>query len=183
MKDLESGTREYNRKEIIEGFKWREGLIPLRLSLHAKRRIGERMLGEFVIVPTMCRITPKNVCSGRSKDGKRLLSIKVRLEYTRDKWLFLVICPDSGVVKTLYLNYKDAKKEKASSQRQGVEEGCCVEEEIGIEGRAFEGTFDSLGAAMELFPGDMEGEKETRWQKLFRNIGRILREGASLLPF
>lgn len=181
MRDLDMYTKEYNRREVISNFKWRKGLIPLRLSNHAKRRVEERILGEFVIVPTVCRITENNICSGRSKDGKKLISVKIRLEYTKDKWLYLVVCPDSGVVKTLFLNYKDAKKEKASRERQGIEEECC--EEIGVEQKQFEGRFDVFGATMELIPRDMGGEKETRWEKLFRNIRRILRKGASFIPF
>ena len=182
MRDLDMSTKEYSKREVISNFKWRKGLIPLRLSNHAKRRVEERILGEFVIVPTVCRITENNICSGRSKDGKKLISVKIRLEYTKDKWLYLVVCPDSGVVKTLFLNYKDAKKEKASKERQGIEKGCCVKEKA-TEGNFEIKGFDSLGAAMELIPGDMEGEKETRRQKLFRNIRRILREGASFIPF
>lgn len=85
------------RKEIIDGgFRWREGLIKLSLSKHAKRRTEERVEGEFPIIPTVCRITKGNICSGRTKDGKTLNSVKVRLEYKRDKWMFLVICPWSG---------------------------------------------------------------------------------------
>jgi len=127
---MDTYTKNYSRKEVIEKFRWREGLISLQLSKHCLRRIEERVDGEFPIVPTMVRITKDNICSGRSQDGKKLSSVKIRLDYKRDKWMFLVICPFSGVVKTLYINYKDAKKEKAARERQGIKEdtACCEEE-------------------------------------------------------
>ena len=142
-------TKGYNlsRKEILNGgYKWREGLITLKLSKHAQRRVEERILGELVIVPSMCRITKENLCSGRSGDGKSLTSVKIRLNYKKDQWMFLVICPWTGVVKTLYINYKNAKKEREARERQGIKEGeCCVEEEYyeevegpGIEPRKWE---------------------------------------------
>ena len=125
---MDTYTKNYSRKEVIEKFRWREGLIPLSLSKHAQRRIEERVDGEFPIVPTMCRITRENICSGRSKDGQRLSSVKIRLDYKKDKWMFLVICPSSGVVKTLYINFKDAKKERALKKKYEIKEECCIEE-------------------------------------------------------
>jgi len=124
---LEEHTQGYklSRKEIIDKYRWREGLIPLSLSKHAKRRVEERVDGEFPIVPTMVRITEKNICSGRSDNGKKLSSVKIRLDYKNDKWMYLVICPNSGVVKTLYINYKDAKK-NAFTKGQVIET-CCEE--------------------------------------------------------
>ncbi len=123
-------SRNLNRKEVLEGgYEYRTGLIPLILSKHAIRRIAERIDGEFIIVPSVARITKENICSGRTKDGKFLTNIKIRLDYKRDKWMYLVICPSSGVVKTLYINYKDAKKENEARERQGIEEeqACCEE--------------------------------------------------------
>lgn len=137
-------TKGYNlsRKEILNGgYKWREGLITLKLSKHAQRRVEERILGELVIVPSMCRITKENLCSGRSGDGKSLTSVKIRLNYKKDQWMFLVICPWTGVVKTLYINYKNAKKEREARERQGIKEGeCCVEEEYHEEKGEISGT-------------------------------------------
>lgn len=123
MENMDTYTKGYNipRKEVVERFKWREGLIPLSLSNHAQRRVKERMLGEFIIVPTMCRITKENICSGRSKDGKHLSSVKIRLEYKKDMWLYLVVCPGSGVVKTLFIN----AKKNTYKERE-----CCIEEDI-----------------------------------------------------
>ncbi len=116
------------RKDIIDGYKWREGLIPLSLSNHAKKRAEERVDGEFPIVPKIVRITKNNICSGRAR-GKKLTNIKIRLDYKNDKWMYLVICPNSGVVKTLYVNYKDAKKNTFKKKSYHVET-CCEEEDI-----------------------------------------------------
>lgn len=113
------------KEEILKGYKWRGGLIPLTLSKHAQRRVEERVDGEFPIVPTMLRITEKNICSGRA-NGKRLISVKVKIDYKTDKWMYLIVCPNSGVVKTLYINYKDAKKNTFKEGDKAVE-ACCEE--------------------------------------------------------
>lgn len=174
--DLVMDTKGYNltRKEIIDGYKWREGLIPLRLSKHAQRRIEERILGEFVIVPSICRITEGNICSGRSKDGKSLSSVKIRLDYKKDQWMYLVICPWTGVVKTLYINYKNAKKEREARERQGIKEReCCVEEGYYEEKGEISGT-DSFreagtGENVGILPVYME-EKTTFLRRIWSSL-------------
>lgn len=173
MKDLDVHTNGYKvtRKEILERFKWREGLIPLSLSKHAQRRVEERVDGEFPIVPTVVRITRNNICSGRAK-GKKLTSIKIRLEYKEDKWMYLVICPNSGVVKTLYINYKDAKK-NAPKERE-----CCVEEDYSEkqakDNEAIITKTGGEGFNEKILLGDLGGKKSW-WKELFRNIRRIFR--------
>lgn len=167
------GTK-LTRKEIINNWKWREGMIPLLLSNHAKRRVEERMLGEFIIVPTVCRITKNNICSGRTLDGKKLSNIKIRLEYTKDKWLYLVICPGNGVVKTLYINYKDDKKnapferDKTVKKGEGTEEECCEDEGAIITGTAGEGWNEGIVLR------DLEEERSS-----FRNFWGIFGKRAS----
>lgn len=161
------------RQEVLKGYKWKEGLINLSLSNHCRRRIEERVDGEFPIVPTMVRITEKNICSGRAK-GKKLTSVKIRLDYKSDKWMYLIICPWSGVVKTLYINYKDVKKNapfkglKASQE----EEVCCEEEAIKektqIQGDNFERE-RRAGENVQDVPRDM-GKTQGFWEKFFRSI-------------
>ena len=176
-------TKGYNlsRKEILNGgYKWREGLITLKLSKHAQRRVEERILGELVIVPSICRITKENICSGRSKDGKSLTSVKIRLDYKKDQWMYLVICPWTGIVKTLYINYKNAKKEREARERQGIKEGeCCIEEEYYEEKGEISGanSFREAGTGenVGILPRDM-GRKKNWGKKLFRNFWRIFRK-------
>lgn len=139
---METGIN-ISRKDILANYKWREGLIPLSLSKHAKRRVEERVDGEFPIVPTVVRITRNNICSGRGK-GKKLTSVKIRLDYKTDKWMYLVICPNSGVVKTLYINYKDAKKNPFKKDE------CCSEE-------------DSLKEETQVSGDNFEGERREGW--------------------
>jgi len=172
------------RKEILAGgYKWREGLIPLSLSLHAKRRIEERVDGEFPIVPKICRITKENICSGRTKDGKHLSSVKIRLDYKKDKWMFLVICPGSGIVKTLFINYKNAKREQTIKEREGItEEICCIEEETFTEAGEFGG--GGIDAFLYAKPMGSPAERETLlgmwwkdiWGKFIHILGPSSRE-------
>lgn len=173
--DLGTPTQSNNisRKEVLKAYKWREGLIPLSLSNHALRRIEERVDGEFPIIPTVVRITRNNICSGRSKDGKKLTSVKLRLDYKRDKWMYLVICPNSGVVKTLYINYKDAKKEAVSRKKQGIKEkeACCEEAYNGGDGTEQSGEPENEG----LLSGNMGREKISKWKQLLGNIRRLAR--------
>lgn len=172
-KDLDVPTNGYkvSRKEILAGFKWREGLIPLSLSKHAQRRVEERVDGEFPIVPTVVRITRNNICSGRAK-GKKLTSIKIRLEYKEDKWMYLVICPNSGVVKTLYINYKDAKKNTFAKGNEATTT-CCEEgdtptgensfKDVGILSE-FMGETPSRKTLLELWAANI-------WGKLISILG------------
>jgi len=178
--------RTISRKEILSGdYKWRGDLIPLVLSKHARRRVEERIDGEFIIVPSVARITKENICSGREKGGY-LTNVKIRLDYKRDKWMFLVICPATGVVKTLYINYKDAKKEEAARKKQGIEEGCCVEipyYEEENKGKAQDtGTIISpegrTGKTMEVFHANMGETQERGRETSFRNLWGILGSNA-----
>lgn len=164
------------RKEVIENYKWKEGLLDLRLSNHCRRRIEERVDGEFPIVPTMVRITEKNICSGRAK-GKKLTSVKIRLDYKADKWMYLIICPWSGVVKTLYINYKDVKK---NSPFKGLktsqeEEICCEEEAIKEKTQITGDNFERerrAGENVQDVSRNMVG-KAGWWTKLFRNLWKM----------
>lgn len=170
--DLDTHLKEYSRKEIIGGMKWRKGLIPLIMSEHAKRRISERILGEFMVVPSVIRITENNICSGKGRNGK-LSSIKIRLDYSKDKWMFIVVCPNSGVVKTLYINYKDAKKEKALRKEANEKENCCIEETENF--RTILPGEGGRNENEEILHGNMEGEGIPRWKTLLRNFWRTIR--------
>lgn len=98
------------RKDIIGKIKYREGLIPLSYSNHAKQRLRERVDGELIVAPTVVRVTENNLSSGETKDGHRLTEACIRLDYKKDKWMFLVVRLGSGLVKTLWINDKKARK-------------------------------------------------------------------------
>lgn len=113
---------QFSRSKILtEGIKWREGLIPLKHSKHSQERLKQRIKGEFVVCPTMVRITKDNIHSGVVKGGK-LSEVKLRLSYNWDTWLYIVIIVWTGTIKTLYLCSKigkgDVKKKALQEQME-----------------------------------------------------------------
>lgn len=99
-----------SRKEIVAGeYKWREGLIPLLYSKHANKRLEERVNGELVVFPTVVRITMDNLYNGSVRNEKILIEACVRIDYKRDKWMFIALNIRSGVVKSIWIDEKRTK--------------------------------------------------------------------------
>lgn len=98
------------RKDIVGKMKYRQGFIPLLYSQHAKERLQERVEGELIVAPTTVQITDRNIYSGETKDNKKLTQACIRLDYKKDKWMFLVVILGSGIVKSLWINDKKARK-------------------------------------------------------------------------
>lgn len=73
-------------------------LIPTK---HFISRLEERGLG-LSVIPTMVRVTPSNIHSGKTEDGKVLKSVVVRLKYSDSKYIFLCFNPRDGGLKTLW---------------------------------------------------------------------------------
>lgn len=115
------------RRDIIleRGLKWREGLIPLSYSKHAKKRLSERVDGELIVCPSVLRITQENLYNGsiNNENSKRLTEVCVRLKYKQDKWMFVALVVGNGVVKSIWIENKFKKNDRETDS---------LREEMGI---------------------------------------------------
>lgn len=59
----------------------------------------------------MVRVTKDNIHSGKTDDGKQLVSVVVRLNYNRTKFIFLAFNPYDGGLKTVWFRDKSKKHE------------------------------------------------------------------------
>lgn len=115
-----------NRNEIIsKKLKWREGLIPLSYSRHAKARLSERVDGELLVAPTVLRVTEDNLYNGSiiNTESTRLKEACVRLDYKQDKWMFVALVLGNGLVKSLWIESKFKKNDRKTEE---------LREEVGI---------------------------------------------------
>lgn len=104
------------RKEVLKGnYTYRKDLIPLKYSQHAQERLEERVEGELIVAPTMVRISNNNIYGGVKK-GKRLVEVVVRLDYKKDKWMFLAIVVAHGIVKTVWINDKRKRTNRKAEE-------------------------------------------------------------------
>ncbi len=98
--------RELTKREIIaEKLRYPSGFITLKPTKHCIERLQERGR-ELDFLPSIIKVTTKNMVSGKTKDNKRLCSVVVKVRYTCTKWLFLCFNPYDGGLKTVW--YKDA---------------------------------------------------------------------------
>lgn len=94
------------RQEILQGkYLYPEDFIPLRSTHHFEQRLKERSLS-LECIPTQVRITRNNIHSAKSKDGQKLSSVVVRIDYNSYKNLFLVFSPWDGALKSLWFKEK-----------------------------------------------------------------------------
>jgi len=106
---------ELTRTQILQGtFMYPDDLIKLIPTKHFASRLEERGLG-LTIVPTMVRVTPNNIHSGKTEDGKVLKSVVVRLKYSDSKYIFLAFNPFDGGLKTLWFR----ERGKYGNRRKG----------------------------------------------------------------
>jgi hypothetical protein len=133
-----------SKKEIIDQkLKYRSGPITLIYSKHAEERLKERFEGKFIVYPKMVQILPGMILSGTS-DGKNVVEIKLKLKYSKGKYLHLIMFPKSGLVKTIYINNPKANNEyakKKASEKSSIksQEECNKEES---KDKGGEGTTD-----------------------------------------
>lgn len=100
------------RQQILGGnFRYPQDLISLKVTKHFSQRLEERGVG-LECIPTLVRITKDNVHCAKSKDGVRLSSVVVRLEYTKTKHLFLAFSPWDGALKSLWFKEKGYAKQQ-----------------------------------------------------------------------
>lgn len=99
--------QELTRDQILKGIiQYPSNLIKLNTTNHFINRLEERGLG-LDCIPTMVRVTKDNIHSGKTKNGKTLKSVVVRLVYSPTKFIFLCFNPYDGFLKTLW--FKDRK--------------------------------------------------------------------------
>ena len=115
--------RVYKRELKNKKISYRKGLIPLTYSDHAKERLKERVNGELIVAPTVLRVTDQNIFSGELyKNSTKLKEVCVKLDYKHDKWMFIVVVLNNGVVKTIWINDKKRKiREKVGSIQEDLE--------------------------------------------------------------
>lgn len=100
---------ELTRTQILKGnFIYPTDLVKLYPTKHFINRLEERGLG-LDCIPTLVRVTKDNIHSAKTEDGKKLNSVVVRLVYNTSKYIFLVINPFDGGLKTLWFRDKNKK--------------------------------------------------------------------------
>ena len=107
-------AKEYRRKEILENnMIFKEGWIDLVYSNHAMERLKERLRGDVELYPKQINISKLNIYKGYSYGDRYLHKITVRLEYKKDEWIFMVILPGKGLVKSVWFSKKYDKETRA----------------------------------------------------------------------
>lgn len=97
-----------NKFQILEGkYLYPEDLIELIPTKHFWDRLIEREEG-VLLIPTKVRVTPENIHSGKSRDGKTLHSVVIRLEYNKFRLIYMCFNPYDGGLKTVW--FADKKK-------------------------------------------------------------------------
>jgi len=97
------------RTKIINGdFAWPEKDIMIKPSRHYIEQLNCRLINRDSI-PRKIRVTKDNIHSAKCKDGKRLTSVVVRVEYNEYKHLYICLNPYDGAGKSLWVKRKDEK--------------------------------------------------------------------------
>lgn len=108
---------ELTREEILKGsYRYPKNFINIYPTSHCIERLDERGK-ELDFLPSMVRITEDNIWSGRTKNGKRLISIVIRLKYKCSKYLFICFNPWDGFIKTIWFKDANRKEVKKSIKR------------------------------------------------------------------
>lgn len=105
------------RTQLLKGkYLYPTDLISLRPTNHFNNRIEERGVGLFCI-PTKVRITPNNIYSGKTYDGKRLSSVVVRLKYSSREYLFICFNPWDAAAKSLWFEPIRNERSKRNNRK------------------------------------------------------------------
>lgn len=101
---------DLTRTQLVKGdYYYPNDLIKLNPTKHFIERLEERGIG-INCIPTLVRVTNDNIHSGKTKDGKKLNSVVIRLKYNSTKYLFLCFNPFDGFCKTLWFRDKQNKQ-------------------------------------------------------------------------
>lgn len=100
---------DLTRTDVLNGdYIFPTELVHLKQTKHVKERILDRYTG-FIIVPEYIRVSKSNIHSAKCDDGKHLHSVVVRLDYSKDKYLFVCLNPFDGALKTIWFTEKRRK--------------------------------------------------------------------------
>jgi hypothetical protein len=101
--------RFLTRSEVLdEGFLYPEKEITLIPTKHFWDRLEER--GSLLYFPNPVQVTRENIHSGKTRDGKTLHSVVIRLDYG-SKCIYLCFNPYDSGLKSVCFNDKFVKKE------------------------------------------------------------------------
>lgn len=100
--------RELNRASLLEkGLMPRERWIDLKYGAHSSDRKEERRVGSFDVLPNRIKCGVDNIHSACLKEDNSIKKLIVRINYSKSKWLYLVIA-DGYFVKTVW--WRDKKR-------------------------------------------------------------------------
>lgn len=90
-----------SRNEILKGkYYYPKGIINLKYTKHLFQRHKDRSNG-LDAIPSVIRITPNNIHSGKSKNGKSLNSVVVKIKTYKGN-MFICLNPFDSYVKTMW---------------------------------------------------------------------------------
>ena len=93
-------------------------LVKLIPTKHFNKRLEERGIG-LTCIPEYVRVTRDNIHSGKTKDGKRLSSVAIKLSYSSTYDIYLSFNPFDGALKTMWFRRKRNGNRKGFSEVRG----------------------------------------------------------------
>lgn len=103
---------DLTRTQLLQGtYLYPTELVKLVPTKHFVERLEQRGIG-IDCIPTMVRVTKDNIHSGKTDNGKDLISVVVRLKYNSSRYIFLCFNPLDGGLKTLWFKDKKYKQWK-----------------------------------------------------------------------
>lgn len=104
------------KSQILDmGLTYPSRLVKLIPTKHFTKRLEERGIG-LTCIPEYVRVTKDNIHSGKTKDGKRLKSVAIRLNYSTVYDLYLSFNPFDGALKTMWFRRKRNGDRKGTSE-------------------------------------------------------------------
>ena len=87
---------------LLMNMKWPQYYMDLTYSPHALKRIKERRQNRLLSYPDRIRITPDNLYKGYTTNGWWIHKVVVKMRFSNDEWIYLVIMLDKKVVKSVW---------------------------------------------------------------------------------
>jgi hypothetical protein len=90
------------RAQILAGqYEYPEDFVNLLPTTHFWDRVQERAEG-ILNIPTVVKVTRDNIYSAKTRDGKRLHSVVIKLKYSDYRFIYLCFNPFDGGLKTAW---------------------------------------------------------------------------------